>query len=172
MLPPNATDFEKSCVGTLERDLPIALHHLWDPKRCPETFLPYLAQAFSVDYWDVTWTVPEKRAAIASAFFVHQHKGTIAALRHVIKPFAHLVRVEEWFDSGSVPHTFRLVLAVFESGINDSAYANMLALIEDAKPLRSHLQEIEFYQEIPSYASIGTYAYSADITTIYPRGLL
>ena len=111
-----------------------------------------------------------KRAAIDSSFFVHQHKGTIAALRHVIKPFAHLIRVEEWFDTGEDVHTFRLILAVFESGITDKAYATMQALINDAKPLRSHLQEIQFHQEIPSAATLGVYTYSADITTIYPQG--
>lgn len=171
MLPPNATPFEQACLSATPRDLPVDLQQLWDPYQCPEALLPHLAQALSVNLWDPTWTSREKRAAIDAAFFVHQHKGTVAAIRRAIKPFAHLIRIEEWFEVGTDPHTFRLILSVFEEGLSYAFYNNMLALIDDAKPLRSHLLEIQIYQEIPSAEHIGIYTYSGDTTTIYPKGV-
>ena len=65
-------------------DLSVPLRDLWNPWKCPVKFLPYLAWAFSVDRWEETWPEATKRSVIASAFYVHAHKRTIAALRRVV----------------------------------------------------------------------------------------
>ncbi|WP_232695865.1 phage tail protein I [Yersinia kristensenii] len=74
--------------------VPVPLRTLWDPWQCPVTLLPYLAWALSVDRWDFNWSEATKRHVIASSFFIHQHKGTISALRRAVdKPVtATLIR--------------------------------------------------------------------------------
>lgn len=66
-------------------DLSVPLRDLWNPWKCPVKFLPYLAWAFSVDSWDENWSEEEKRIATSEAFWLHQRKGTIAAVRFVVE---------------------------------------------------------------------------------------
>ncbi|MFM2909173.1 phage tail protein I, partial [Klebsiella pneumoniae subsp. ozaenae] len=61
-------------------DLTVPLRDLWNPETCPVKFLPYLAWAFSVDRWDENWSEAEKRSVIGEAFWLHQRKGTVAAI--------------------------------------------------------------------------------------------
>ncbi|MCW9227834.1 phage tail protein I, partial [Klebsiella quasipneumoniae] len=64
LLPPGASALERrlaqACSGI--SDLNVPLRDLWNPWKCPASFLPYLAWAFSVDSWDEEWN-EGKRAA-------------------------------------------------------------------------------------------------------------
>ncbi|HBX3784857.1 TPA: phage tail protein I, partial [Klebsiella pneumoniae subsp. pneumoniae] len=83
LLPPGSSALERrlaqACSGI--SDLNVPLRELWNPWKCPASFLPYLAWAFSVDSWDESWSEQEKRTVISESFRLHQHKGTIAAIR-------------------------------------------------------------------------------------------
>lgn len=87
LLPPGSSALERrlaqACSGI--SDLNVPLRDLWNPWKCPEKFLPYLAWAFSVDSWDENWSEQEKRTVVSESFWLHQRKGTIAAIRHVVE---------------------------------------------------------------------------------------
>src|SRR6516225_8191555 len=127
----------KACAAA--QALAVPLRDLWHPDRCPVALLPYLAWAFSVDRWDEGWSETIKRAVIRAAWFVHQHKGTIGALRRVVEPLGYLIEVIEWWESGEARGTFRLRVGVLETGISDEMYLELERLIDDAKPLTRHL---------------------------------
>ncbi len=87
LLPHNATALERlaaEALAQIER-APIPLRQLWNPSTCPVALLPYLAWAFSVDRWDSTWPERVKRQVIRDAYLVHSHKGTLSALRRVVR---------------------------------------------------------------------------------------
>lgn len=77
-------------------DLSVPLRDLWNPWKCPVKFLPYLAWAFSVDRWEETWSETEKRQAVSDAFWIHQRKGTVAAVRRVIETLGYSMTLEWW----------------------------------------------------------------------------
>ena len=58
LLPVGATHLEKRAAEVLQQAVenPILIPDLINPDRCPESFLPYLAWAYSVDKWDEAWT--------------------------------------------------------------------------------------------------------------------
>ena len=87
LLPQNASALEKriDTVNASRFDLDIRISDLWDPYACPITFLPYLAFAFSVDYWDEEWSEEAKREVVAQAIKVHRHKGTPGALKDMLR---------------------------------------------------------------------------------------
>ncbi|MEI8631422.1 phage tail protein I [Vibrio sp. PP-XX7] len=62
VLPPNATGAERAIVDAITPDLPVTIRDLWDPETCPADFLPYLAQSFSVDRWDMSWSESKNAA--------------------------------------------------------------------------------------------------------------
>ncbi|GAB6264518.1 phage tail protein I [Photobacterium sp. R1] len=170
ILPPNATRAEVAIASAITPELPVTIRDLWDPWQCPAAFLPYLAQSFSVDRWDANWSEQEKRAAIDAAFFVHKHKGTIAAVRRVVEPLGFLIDVIEWWEKSpqGPPHTFELSVGILDKGITDEVYAQMVALIYDAKPLRSHLLGLEIKAEVRGAYFYGASIYSGDITSVFP----
>lgn len=147
--------------------VPVPLRTLWNPWKCPAAFLPYLAWALSVDRWDFNWPENTKRSVIDSAFFVHQHKGTISALRRVVETLGFLIEVREWWQLNETPGTFRLVVGVLDSGITEEMYQELERLIEDAKPASRHLigLTISLSSEGRIYTGAGTY--DGDELTIY-----
>lgn len=82
VLPNNATPLEKSMALVAERLLRIEvpIRELWDPDKCPVPMLPYLAAAFSVDFWRADWDESKKRSVIRMAVRHHQMKGTLAGI--------------------------------------------------------------------------------------------
>lgn len=87
LLPQNASALEKriDTVNASRFDLDIRISQLWNPYACPIDFLPYLAFAFSVDYWDENWSEDAKREVVAQAVKVHRHKGTPGALKDMLR---------------------------------------------------------------------------------------
>ena len=87
LLPQNASAMEKRIdeVNASRFDLDIRISELWTPYACPIAFLPYLAFALSVDYWDDAWSEEAKREVVAQAIKVHRHKGTPGALKDMLR---------------------------------------------------------------------------------------
>jgi phage tail P2-like protein len=151
LLPPSATRFERRLAATSGRlsRLPVAIDSLWDPSRCRPELLPWLAWAASVDIWfdnkdDPTEEASRRRELIRKSAFVHQHKGTRAAIRQALNAFANAnITLTEWWQQTppGPPHTFNLDLLVNGnlSGIAGADLNERLRQAIDAiKPVRSH----------------------------------
>ncbi|MDP9566175.1 UNVERIFIED_ORG: phage tail P2-like protein [Kosakonia oryzae] len=154
-------------AAQIER-VPVPLRTLWDPLTCPAELLPYLAWALSVDRWDYSWPEATKRKIIASAFFVHQHKGTISSLRRVVEPLGYLIELREWWQENAEPGTFRLVIGVQENGITEQMYQELERLINDAKPASRHLSELNISLSTSGEFYVGASCYLGEELTVYP----
>lgn len=148
--------------------VPVPLRTLWNWRTCPVRLLPYLAWALSVDRWDERWSEQTKRNVCASAFYVHQRKGTISALRRVVEPLGYLIEVKEWFQLNEEPGTFRLVVGVLDTGITDEMYQELERLIEGAKPASRHLTGLAISLSSEGEFYVGAGCYDGDLLTVYP----
>lgn len=148
--------------------VPVPLSTLWNWRTCPVNLLPYLAWALSVDRWDFAWPEAVKRSVIASSFFVHQHKGTISALRRVIELLGYLVEVKEWWQVDEEPGTFRLDIGVIDRGITEDVYQEMERLINDAKPASRHLTGLAISLSTTGEMYLGAGCYLGETLTVYP----
>lgn len=83
LLPVTSTPLEQALAATTGRfnQIPVPLDTLWDPARCPEHLLPWLAWALSVDIWHDEWPVERKRYVCAESFTLHRLKGTLEGIR-------------------------------------------------------------------------------------------
>ncbi|WP_454255180.1 phage tail protein I [Pseudomonas sp. Marseille-Q8238] len=172
LLPSNATQLERlaaEVLAQIER-VPVPIRDLISPTRCPVALLPYLAWAFSVDRWEQGWSEATKRQVIASAYYVHAHKGTIGALRRVVEPLGYLIRVTEWWQEAptGVPGTFRLDIGVLESGITEEMFESLTLLIDDAKPVSRHLVGLAISLEARGRIYIGAAMLDGEILTVHP----
>jgi phage tail P2-like protein len=71
-------------VGALSSEVK-AFKDLANPETCEAKYLPYLAYAFKVDFWDESLREVDKRALIKQSLKLHQHKGTRWAILEVLK---------------------------------------------------------------------------------------
>ncbi|MBV6818202.1 phage tail protein I [Rahnella sp. PD12R] len=171
LLPSGSSPLElaaaQACAELAQISVP--LKTLWNPQTCPTKFLPYLAWALSVDSWDSEWPAATKRSVIQSAWFIHQHKGTISAIKRVVEPLGYVINVSEWWQTGDPPGTFKLDIGVLESGIDEAMYEEMERLIDDAKPASRHLIGLTITQDVPGTIYLGSAACDAEILTVYPN---
>ncbi|OSM94642.1 phage tail protein I [Lonsdalea populi] len=170
LLPPGSSMLErrlaKACGDISALSVPV--RQLWNPDACPASFLPYLAWAFSVDRWDEQWPETVKRQVIKDAYFVHRHKGTLGALRRVVEPFGYLIRIDEWWQTGGQPGTFRLDIGVQEQGISEETYTELERLIAGARPCSRHLTGLSITLDAYGALPVAAACYSGDELTVYP----
>ena len=173
LLPLGSTPLEKHAAEILKSAVenPVIIADLINPERCPPQLLAYLAWAFSVDKWDENWTDEVKRIAIKQAFFVHKHKGTIAAVKRVVEPIGYLVELKEWFamQPQGKEGTFSITVEVSETGLNEQTYNELVRLINDVKPVSRHL--IQLAIPISPTGTLNTFIgqQTGDILTVYPN---
>lgn len=170
LLPPSASRLERIAARVCSTlgEVPIPIRSLWNPWDCHESLLPYLAWAFSVDSWDETWPVETRRSVVASAFYIHSHKGTIGAIRRVVEPLGYLLNITEWWQTNEEPGTFRADVGVLDSGITEEMFNEMERLIADAKAVSRHMIGLNIIQDIPGYLYTGGVSYDGDVLTVYP----
>ncbi|HEY7775415.1 MAG TPA: phage tail protein I, partial [Kineobactrum sp.] len=146
LLPPNASHQERSLEAAAARfdNVPVVVREIWDAQSCPESLLPWLARAVSVDVWDPDWSAKQKRTAITSSLSVHRKKGTIGAVQEALRALGFSARIQEWFNQSppAAQYTYRLVLESDQTGFSLPDAYLLLDVVNNAKNLRSHLTEI------------------------------
>lgn len=172
-LPPSSTALELSIEAACRSidALPVdVIADVTRPELAPEWALPYLAWEVSVDRWSEAWPLTTKLQVIRDSFYVHKHKGTIASLRRVVEPFGYLLDVIEWHEM--VPParrgTFQLVIGVNNEGITDETYAELVRLIDEARPLSRHVTGLQISLVGQGAAYMGAAAFLGDELTVYP----
>lgn len=172
LLPPGSSALERrlaqACSGI--SDLNVPLRDLWNPWKCPAKFLPYLAWAFSVDGWDESWSEQEKRTAVSESFWLHQRKGTIAAIRRVVEKMGYSFSIEEWWKVADPAGTFRLEVDINDIGLTDKILSELLRLINATKPVSRHMAQFNIAAKVRGDIYIGATSGCGDIINIYPEG--
>lgn len=142
----------------------------WSPDTCPAHLLPWLAWAFSVDEWQDGWTEAEQRAVIRNALFIHQHKGTLAALKRAVEPLGYIIKITEYRQAKdtTAPFSFSLDVAVTDKGINETIYQQLERLVMAYKNVRSYMRALTLKAEIFGAANFAAAMMSGVATTVYP----
>ncbi len=171
LLPPGSSALERrlaqACSGI--SDLNVPLRDLWNPWKCPAKFLPYLAWAFSVDRWEETWTETAKRQAVSDAFWIHQRKGTVAAVKRVIEGLGYSMTLEEWWEVADPAGTFRLEIDLNDNGITEPMIAELERIIGDAKPVSRHIAQIKLITRTEGIVWAGCCAFDGEVITVFPE---
>ncbi|MGO0671126.1 phage tail protein I [Klebsiella michiganensis] len=150
-------------------DLSVPLRDLWNPWKCPVKILPYLAWAFSVDRWEETWSEVEKRQEISDAFWIHQRKGTISAIRFVIEKMGYSISIDEWWQVADPAGTFRLEVDINDIGLTPSMLSDLNRLIDETKPVSRHLAQMNIAAKVNGDIHTGTALCCGEIISIYPE---
>lgn len=138
LLPRNATAAERAMEGASAarvEGLAVPGADLWNPADCPETALPWLAWALSVDRWDPAWPTDVKRLVVADSVAQHRRKGTLAAVRRALDDVGAVYEITE-NPKGA---RFTIHVDVFNSAsLLSGTLAQVRAQIDEAKRLSVH----------------------------------
>jgi len=175
ILPPNATQLQKDIEAVIASRLSLldvdVLRRLNNPEQCPANLLPWLAWAMSVDVWNNDWPLDTQRKVARESVQVHKQKGTIGALRRALGAYLYAdIRIEEWFQYGGPPYTFRVYAVFAEEGLSVSDAELIYSTIMQTKNLRSHLEYFRPELETINKRPLAAIAFGhLETTTIYPR---
>lgn len=116
----------------------------WRIDTLPEAALDILAYDFKVDWWDYGYSLEQKRQTLKDSFLVHKHLGTKFAVQKAISAIYPGTTVEEWFEYGGNPYTFRLTIDATDLSVDTERHKRVLELADYYKNLRSHLERIKY----------------------------
>lgn len=172
LLPPGSSVLERRLAQACSdiSDLNVPLRDLWNPWKCPVKFLPYLAWAFSVDRWEETWPETDKRQAVSDAFWIHQRKGTVAAVRRVIETLGYSMTLQEWWEVADPAGTFRLEIDLNDIGITEPMIKELERIIGDAKPVSRHISQLTLSVSTYGTEYVGAAITDGEVITVYPPG--
>ena len=129
-------------LDTLQSEIK-AFETLANPDICDEKYLPFLAYAFKVDFWDNNLNVEDKRRLIKSSLLLHQRKGTVWVIERVFEALEMEAELIEWFDYEADPYHFKVEITVsdMQRRISAELFEDLKNYIELYKNVRSVLDE-------------------------------
>ena len=146
LLPQNATLLERSLEAASEQGIdPDVIRGIADSVRCPPDFLPWLGWAWKVEGWEAANTNGQRRDLVREALPVHKTKGTVGAIRRVLKAVGVTADYKEWTQiPGEVPYTFELTAWANDnrpgegSILSPQLFQRLRTLVDATKNERSH----------------------------------
>jgi len=163
LLPPNATALDSALATATTIDLDTTgLRGIGAATTCPAPALPWLAWERSVENFDAAATEDKQRALIRASVNVHQHKGTVAAVREVFRLLGLGEVTLEMGRSGFKRDGTRRRADFYKRGTRSDNWAEYRVicyslltvqqatiarqLLADIAPARCHLHSIDFSQ--------------------------
>lgn len=104
--------------------------------------LDHIATQWDVRVWRESWTDDLKRSVLSTAIIDKRKRGTVSAVKGALESISSIATIVEWWQKNpkGTPHTFTVYATVseFEGTLDSELQEDILALIDDNKPLRSH----------------------------------
>ena len=104
--------------------------------------LDHLAVQYDVSPWRESWPVAMKRSVIRATYMTLCRRGTVEAVKTAVEALGSAVQIVEWWQEQpkGTPHTFKVVanLGAFEGVLSSDLQNDVMALIDNAKPVRAH----------------------------------
>ena len=107
-----------------------------------EEVLDILARDLRVDWYDDSYPIEAKRAVIQDGVKVHKRLGTKYAIVTALGNVFPKTEVQEWFEYGGEPFTFRVIIHSADAEKIPDWKATAFYIVNTNKNLRSHLETL------------------------------
>lgn len=110
--------------------------------RLTSTQLDHVAYGWDASVWRDSWPVSMKRSMLKNVVREKRKKGTLRAVKDAVASIGSAATIKEWWqqEPKGTPHTFEIqaTLGNIEGTLDSEMQEDLFALIDDAKPVRSH----------------------------------
>ena len=110
--------------------------------RLTSTQLDHVAYGWDASVWRNSWPVSMKRSVLKNVVREKRKKGTLRAVKDAVASIGSAATIKEWWqqEPKGTPHTFEIqaTLGNIEGTLDSEMQEDLFALIDDAKPVRSH----------------------------------
>lgn len=122
-----------------ETDLPSIYYNL---DKLTSEQLDHLAYSWDAAVWRQSWKLEIKRSVIKNIILDKRKLGTLGAVKGAIETIGSVTEIKEWWqeEPKGTPHTFKVIarLNSYEGVLDTELQEDLIGLIDDAKPVRSH----------------------------------
>ncbi len=176
--PPLAGDARFQALGQIaarlnDIDLSPLLVYLIDTVNA--SALPHQAEQFHImgyEGWKFAGDDDARRRLIKRAIELHRHKGTKWALRQVLETLQLNGEITEWFEYGGAPGYFRVGVDLSSRGIDADTFDALVALINEYKNVRSHLDRLTLsLRNVSQVPVVAATMLCGEVATVYPYEL-
>ena len=108
----------------------------------PENMLAMLALELNTPCYDEGFTIKKKRELIKNTLQWHKKAGTLAAVEEFVKAVFMDCCVQEWYQYGGEPYTFKVQAVIENSGLTEDIDRKIEKNIQLLKNVRSHCSGI------------------------------
>ena len=106
--------------------------------------LDAMAYGWDASVWRDSWPLSLKRSVLENVVTDKRKKGTVRAVLDALASIQSAAEIEEWWQTSpkGTPHTFTIyaTLGSIEGVFDAEMQEDIIALVDDAKPVRSHYQ--------------------------------
>lgn len=104
--------------------------------------LDHLAYSWDASVWRDSWPIELKRSIVKQVVQEKRKKGTRKAVEEAVEALGSAATIKEWWqqEPKGTPHTFTIFasLGKLDGALESEMQEDLIALINDAKPVRSH----------------------------------
>lgn len=123
----------------------------------PEEVVDLLAVELRAQYYDFSMSVADKREAVKKAMSWYEMAGTLHAVKELTEfVWGRNCDIEEWFQYGGRPYTFRIYINDADNLITEDGDRKFMMSLQNVKNTRSLLEAIIFRREQEKLLYIGS----------------
>lgn len=123
--------------------------------------LDHMAAAWDASVWRQSWPIQIKRNVLNNVILEKRKRGTLGAVKKAIETIASFTSLTEWWQETprGTPHTFKVIASLnnYEGVLESDLQEDLIGLIDDAKPVRSHYDFILQKRYTGEIGAIGLY---------------
>lgn len=123
--------------------------------------LDHMAAAWDASVWRQSWPIQIKRRILNNVILEKRKRGTLGAVKKAIETIASFTSLTEWWQETpkGTPHTFKVIASLnhYDGVLATELQEDLFALINDAKPVRSHYDFILQRRYSGEIGTIGLY---------------
>lgn len=115
-----------------------------------ETECDFFANELKVDFYELNWTLEQKRTAVLNAFYFKLYKGTAGVISEYIYKLYNSATVKEWFDYNGLTYHFKIAINNLDTVLDNYLIQSFEKIIEKLKPVSRKCDAIEITNAITS----------------------
>lgn len=138
VLPKNSTMLEKLVEQQARHitALPVLFYQLIDADTCPAPFLPWLAWAKRVEYWDGDWSDNQKRQVIKEARTFNEQRGTQSTLSQAMEHLGLGHTLTAWHELSPKGQPFTFTVGIMSGRVTVQQQQEIYTALNSVKSAR------------------------------------